>query len=75
VRIVEFADASLRFVNSVPEHAPRDGFVWIYLEQHEFQAAQPQIQQAALKLGSSAMPDLHCQDLASAAHPSNDDST
>ena len=75
MQIVEFTDASLRFVDTVPEHPPRDGFVWIFLEKHEFEGVQAQIQQAALKLGGSPLLDLHCQDLASPAHPSHYDST
>jgi len=75
MHIVEFTDASLRFVDTVPDQAPLDGFVWIFLEQQEFETAQAQIQQAALKLGGSALLDLHCQDLASPLHPSNYDST
>jgi len=75
MQIVEFTDASLRFVDTVPDQAPLDGFVWIFLEQQEFETAQAQIQQAALKLGGSALLDLHCQDLASPLHPSNYDST
>ena len=75
MQIVEFTDASLRFVDTAPDQPPRDGFVWIFLEQHEFEPAQVQIQQAALKLGGSALLDLHCQDLASHAHPSHYDST
>ena len=75
MQIVEFTDASLRFVDAAPAEPPPDGFVWIFLEQHEFEAAQSQIQKAALNLGGSALLDLHCQDLASAAHPSHYDST
>jgi Mg2+ and Co2+ transporter CorA len=75
MHIVKFTDASLRFVDTVPDQAPRDGFVWIFLEQQEFETTQAQIQQAALKLGGSALLDLHCQDLASPLHPSNYDST
>ncbi len=75
MQIVEFTDASLRFVDAVPDQPPRDGFVWIFLEQHEFETAQTQIQQAALKLGGSALLDLHCKDLASPLHPSHYDST
>ena len=75
MQIVEFTDASLRFVDAVPDRPPPDGFVWIFLEQHEFEAAQPQLQQAALNLGGSNLLDLHCQDLGSAAHPSHYDST
>ena len=75
MQIIEFTNDSLRFLDAVPAHSAPDGFVWIYLEQHEFDGAQPQIQQAALNLGGSALLDLHCQDLASAAHPSHYDST
>ena len=75
MQIVEFTDASLRFVDAVPDQPPRDGFVWIFLEQPEFETAQAQIQQAALKLGGSALLDLHCKDLASPLHPSHYDST
>ena len=75
MQIIEFTAASLRFVDTVPAKPPTDGFVWLFLEQHEFEAAQPQIQQAASTLGGSALLDLHCQDLASAVHPSHYDST
>ena len=75
MQIVEFTDASLRFVDAAPAQPPRDGFVWIFMEQHEFEGAQAQLQQAALQLGGSTLLDLHCQDLASAAHPSHYDST
>ncbi len=75
MQIIEFTNDSLRFLDTVPDHSAPDGFVWIYLEQHEFEAAQPLVQQAALNLGGSALLDLHCQDLASAAHPSDYDST
>ena len=75
MQIVEFTDASLRFVDAAPAQPPHDGFVWIFMEQHEFEAARAQIQQAALQLGGSTLLDLHCQDLASAVHPSHYDST
>ena len=75
MQIVEFTGASLRFVDTVPAQPPPDGFVWLFLEQHEFEAAQTQIQQAALQLGGSTLLDLHCQDLASVVHPSHYDST
>ena len=75
MQIVEFTDGSLRFVDTAPDQPPRDGFVWMFLEQHEFEAAQVQIQQAALKLGGTPLLDLHCQDLANPAHPSHYDST
>ena len=75
MQIVEFTDASLRFVDAAPAQPPPDGFVWIFLEQQEIEAARVQIQQAALQLGGSALLDLHCKDLASAVHPSHYDST
>jgi Mg2+ and Co2+ transporter CorA len=75
VQIIEFTADSLRFVDAAPARPPPDGFVWLFLEQHECEAAQPQIQQAAIQLGGSALLDLHYQDLASAVHPSHYDST
>ena len=75
MQIIEFTADSLRFVDAAPAQPPRDGFVWIFLEQHEFESNQAQIQKAAQSLGGSALLDLHCQDLASAAHPSHYDST
>ncbi len=75
MQIVEFTADSLRFVDAAPAQPPPDGFVWLFMEQHEFEAAQVQIQQAALALGGSPLLDLHCQDLASAVHPSYYDST
>jgi magnesium transporter len=75
VQIVEFTADSLRFVDAPPAQTPVDGFVWIFMEQQEFEAAQGQIQKAALNLGGSALLDLHCQDLASPVHPSYYDAT
>ena len=75
MQIVEFTADSLRFVDAPPAQPPPDGFVWLFMEQHEFEAALPMIQQAALSLGGSALLDLHCQDLNSPVHPSYYDST
>ena len=75
MQIVEFTDASLRFVDAAPAHPPNDGFVWIFMEQPEFEAAQGAIQQIALNLGGSALIDLHYKDLANPVHPSHYDST
>ena len=75
MQIIEFTADSLRFLDTVPLQPPADGFVWLFLEQHEFEAAHPQLQLAASQLGGSAMLDLHCQDLASPVHPSHYDST
>ena len=75
MQIIEFTDDSLRFVDHVPNQPPADGFVWILLEREEFEGARPALQKAAQDLGGSALLDLHCQDLASAVHPSHYDST
>ena len=75
MQIVEFTDASLRFVDAAPAQPPNDGFVWVFLDQNEFEAAQAQIQQIALNLGGSALIDLHYKDLANPVHPSHYDST
>ena len=75
VQITEFTADSLRFADAVPAQVPSDGFVWIFLDRDEFEASMPQLQQAAQQLGGSALLDLHCQDLANAAHPSHYDYT
>ena len=75
MQIIEFTADSLRFVDAAPKQPPPDGFVWLFMEQHEFESQQPLLQQAAQNLGGSALLDLHCQDLASAVHPSHYDST
>ena len=75
MQIIEFTADSLRFVESVPAALPADGFVWIYLDQNDFERHQSVIQDAAQRLGGSALLDLHCQDLASAVHPSHYDYT
>ena len=75
MQIIEFTNDSLRFLDAVPAKPAADGFVWIFLEQHEFAEEQAQLQQAASNLGGSALLELHCQDLASTVHPSHYDST
>ncbi len=73
--IVEFTAGSLRFVDAVPEQAPADGFVWIYLDRADYVANALALQTAAQRLGGSALLDVHVRDLASDAHPSSYDST
>ncbi len=75
MNIVEFTRGTLRFVERIPEQAPEDGFVWIYLPRQEFEKQRETLQQAAELLGGSPLLELHCKDLASASHPSHYDST
>ena len=75
MQIIEFTRGTLRFAESIPEQAPADGFVWLYLPRHEFETQREVLQQAAKRLGGSALLELHCKDLASPSHPSHYDST
>ncbi len=75
VQIVEFTADSLRFSDTLPAQAPSDGFVWLFLDREEFETHLALLQQAAQQLGRSALLDLHCKDLANAAHPSHYDYT
>ena len=75
MQIIEFTGDSLRFTDTLPAQSPADGFVWVYLDREEFETHRPHLQQAAQKLGGSAILDLHCQDLANALHPSHYDYT
>ena len=75
MHIVEFAAGTLRFLEAVPEKAPADGFVWIYLERESVRQHLSTLQHAAQRLGASALLDLHVQDLENRAHPSYYDYT
>jgi len=41
VHIVEFGAGTLRFLDQLPPRAPRDGFIWIYLEREQLEQACP----------------------------------
>jgi Mg2+ and Co2+ transporter CorA len=75
MQIVEFAAGTLRFLDAVPERAPLDGFIWIYLERESLRAELAALQQAAQRLGGSTLLDLHLQDIENRAHPSHYDYT
>ncbi len=75
MHIVEFAGGTLRFLEQLPQAAPKPGFIWIYLERESLPQQLPVLQQAAERLGGSALLDLHVKDLQNAAHPSNYDYT
>ena len=52
MQIVEFTASSLRFADSLPDAAPADGFVWVYLDRTEFVRRQAELQAAAHELGA-----------------------
>lgn len=75
MHIVEFAGGTLRFLETVPEQGPAEGFIWIYLERESLRSHLSTLQHAAQRLGGSTLLDLHVQDLENRAHPSYYDST
>lgn len=75
MHIVEFAAGTLRFLDQLPPKAPATGFVWVYLERESLDSESPLLQQAAQRLGGSALLDLHLKDLGNRAHPSDYDYT
>ncbi len=75
MQILEFTADTLRFASEVPEQAPPDGFVWIYLDRDDFSQYQGALQQAAHRLGGSAVLDVHLEDIQNAQHPSHYDFT
>ncbi len=75
MQIVIFTQGSLHFVDELPSTAPDDGFVWVFTERESIAADLPKLQILAQQVGGSAVLDLHCQDLASAVHPSHYDYT
>ena len=75
MQIVEFAAGTLRFLETVPDKAPADGFIWIYLERESLRGDLAALQLAAQRLGGSPVLDLHLQDLENRSHPSYYDYT
>jgi magnesium transporter len=75
MQIIEFSAGTLRFLDAVPQQAPADGFVWIYLDRETLAQELPALQGAAQQLGGSGLLDLHVMDLQNAAHPSHYDYT
>ena len=75
MQIVIFTQGSLHFADELPRSAPVDGFVWVFTERESITTDLPKLQTLAQQVGGSVLLDLHCQDLASAAHPSHYDYT
>jgi magnesium transporter len=75
MQILEFTTDSLRFLEAVPERAPDNGFIWLFLDRDDFSLHQPQVQQAAQRLGGSTLLDVHLEDIKNAQQPSNYDFT
>ena len=75
MHIIEFASGTLRFLDHIPERAPADGFVWIYVDREALELDLPVLQHAATRLGGSPMLDLHVKDLGNRSHPSHYDYT
>ncbi len=75
MRIVEFSEGTLRFLDSIPAQAPPSGFIWVYLDRDALPQRLTQLQEAALRLGGSSLLDLHLKDLGNADPPSNYDYT
>ena len=75
MQIVEFGAGTLRFLDHLPQRAPDNGFVWIYLEREHLEQDLPLLQRAAAHLGGSPVLDLHVKDLGNRAHPSHYDYT
>ena len=59
----------------VIQHLPSSAFIWLTLSPEEFAAQIALVQAWAEQWGGSSLLDLHCQDLASASHPSDYDFT
>jgi Mg2+ and Co2+ transporter CorA len=75
LQVVEFRPGTLRFLEAVPQQAPQDGFIWIFLDREELQEQVARLQQAVQAIGGSTLLELHLKDLANRAHPSNYDYT
>lgn len=75
MRVVEFTEGTLRFLEDVPRQPPRTGFIWIYLDRDKLPERLAQLQEAAQRLGGSPLLDLHVKDMGNPDHPSHYDYT
>ena len=75
MQIVIFTQGSLQFADKLPDAAPADGFVWVFVDRERFDLVLPALQILAQQVGGSTLLDLHCQDLRSQTHPSHYDYT
>ena len=75
MQIVIFTQGSLHFLDELPSSAPDVGFVWVFTDRESITTDLLKLQTLAQHVGGSALLDLHCQDLASATHPSHYDYT
>ena len=75
MQIIVFTQGSLQFVDTLPNTAPPDGFVWVFTERETFSTDLPELQKLAQQVGGSTLLDLHCKDLESPLHPSQYDFT
>ena len=75
MQTIEFAAGTLRFLDATPQQPPAGGFIWIYLDREALKSELPKLQEAAQRLGGSALLDLHVLDLENASHPSHYDYT
>ena len=75
MQIVIFTQGSLQFEDKLPDAAPADGFVWVFVDRERFDLVLPALQTLAQQVGGSTLLDLHCQDLRSQTHPSHYDYT
>jgi magnesium transporter len=70
MQILEFSADSLRFLDALPDAAPEQGFIWVYLDRDDFAQHQAAMQQAAARIGGSTVLDVHLADMQNAQHPS-----
>jgi magnesium transporter len=75
MQVITFTQGSLQFLEQLPQVAPIDGFVWVFVDRETFSTQLPKLQSLAQQVGGSALLDLHCQDLSSKVHPSHYDYT
>ncbi|MEY4712468.1 MAG: putative Mg2+ and Co2+ transporter [Pseudomonadota bacterium] len=75
MRIIEFSEGTLRFLDEVPAQAPDTGFLWVSLARDQLQPQLARLQEAAQRIGGSPLLDLHVKDLDNLLHPSSYDFT
>ncbi|MRD48791.1 magnesium transporter CorA [Caenimonas koreensis DSM 17982] len=75
MQIIEFTPGTLRFLERLPDAAPANGFIWIFVDRESLVEQAASVQTAAQTLGGSPVLDLHLKDLGNGDHPSRYDYT
>ncbi len=75
MRIFSINGARANEIDTLPEHLPDGGYLWVACGRDEFESGLARLQSTLLALTGSVLVDLHVSDLLNAQLPSHHDTT